>query len=173
MNGVSTPRSGVRITSKVLSMSEVNAKSKEVVLNRPNMAIYGMFADLSVFTQNLPEQYKGSVEATPDTVVFTANGLRLGVQVVRREPFYLIELQDDGQSFLPFQVIFHLDPLSTDKTLFSIEINAEMNMMLKMMIGSKLQDALDQSVDQLEKVVNSAGEAGVPNFDFTKTGNFS
>ena len=64
-------------------------------------------------------------------------------------------LKDDGQSFLPFTISFFMDPVGIDSTLFHIELTAELNFMMKMMIGNKLQEMVDSITDQIEKAINS------------------
>ena len=63
--------------------------------------------------------------------------------------------KDDGQSFLPFTISFFMDPVGIDSTLFHIELTAELNFMMKMMIGNKLQEMVDSITDQIEKAINS------------------
>ena len=93
--------------------------------------------------------------ADKDSVHIEYKGIKFGIVVDRREPFSLVVLKDDGQSFLPFTISFFMDPVGIDSTLFHIELTAELNFMMKMMIGNKLQEMVDSITDQIEKAINS------------------
>jgi hypothetical protein len=41
-----------------------------------------------------------------------------------------------------------------DSTLFHIKLSAELNFMMKMMIGNKLQEVVDTITDQIEKAAS-------------------
>lgn len=148
-------------------MSDVTrVTGREVLLKRPPMVLFGLFGDLSLLVQNVPEEYGGKITADRDSVHIEYKGVSLGFVVARREPFSLVELKDDGKSFLTFSVTFHMDPVGLDSTLFHIELSTELNFMMKMMIGSKLQEMVDSITDQVEKAVNSYAEGNPA--DFTK-----
>ena len=126
-------------------MSDVTrVTGRDVLLKRPPMVLFGLFGDLSLLVQNVPEEYGGKITADRDSVHIEYKGVSLGFVVARREPFSLVELKDDGKSFLTFSVTFHMDPVGLDSTLFHIELSTELNFMMKMMIGSKLQEMVDR-----------------------------
>ena len=146
-------------------MSDTSVKGREVLLKRPPMTIFSLFSDLSLLVQNVPEEYGGRIQADKDSVHIEYKGIKFGIVVDRREPFSivvdrrepfsLVVLKDDGQSFLPFTISFFMDPVGIDSTLFHIELTAELNFMMKMMIGNKLQEMVDSITDQIEKAINS------------------
>jgi hypothetical protein len=71
------------------------------------------------------------------------------VKVSSRTPYSLISFEDDGAPF-HFNVKLHFDPASDPyKTDFQIEMDADLNFMMKMVLGSKLQQGLDKVVDAL------------------------
>ncbi len=153
-------------------MSNTSVKGKEVLLKRPQMAIFGMFDDLSLFTRNIPEKPDVQITADKDSLRVTFKGMNLGIVVEHREPFSRVVLKDDGQSILPFRVTFCMEPVGLDSTLFHIELEAELNFMMKMMIGNKLQEVVDTITAQIEKAMNSGempdfsqfGGGSMPNF---------
>ena len=141
---------------------------REVLLKRPPMVLFGLFSDLSALVQNVPEEYGGKITADRDSVHIEYKGISLGFVVARREPFSLVVLQDDDKSFLTFSVEFHMDPVGLDSTLFHIELNTELNFMMKMMVGNKLQEMVDNITDQVEKAVNSYAEGHPVDFSDIK-----
>jgi len=131
-------------------MASTHATGKEIVINRPAVSVFGMFDDFTRFSGNIPSEYQAAVTAQKDSIRITVKGFSLGVRVKERTPFSYVSLEGDELSPFPFLVSFHISPIGLDSTLFHIEVDAELNMMLKMMIGSKLQSALDKLTEQIE-----------------------
>lgn len=137
-------------------MSKTEIKGKEILLNKPAVTIYGLFTDLRRFTENIPEQYKDQVTTTEDSIVFSYGGVNLGIKTDQKVPFSLISFKDDGQSPFPFSIRFMMTAVGLDSTLFHIEVDAELNVMMKMMLGNKLQEMVDTLTDNMETIMNSA-----------------
>lgn len=123
--------------------------SKHGIVPRPQAELYMAFTDMRSFLAMLPEDKKEGVTADFDTISATVQGFTIGVKVTRREPYNYIELQDNGAPF-HFMVSLHFDQADDlGKTDFHIDLLADLNLMMKMMIGNKLQEALDKVVDGL------------------------
>ena len=139
----------------------VEIKSKRAVVSKAPYELYMGFTDLRNFVQLLPEDKKADVTADYDSLHATVQGFGIGVKVVDRTPYSKIEFADDGAPFA-FRLTMHFDP-STDpyKTDFQIELNAELNFMMKTLLGSKLQDALDKVVDGLVAVSEGRMPEGI------------
>lgn len=123
--------------------------SKHGMVSRPPYELYLSFSDMRNFLQMLPEDKKQGVTADFDTIEANVQGFHVGVKVKSRVPYSLIEVEDHEAPF-HFSVALHFD--ATDhpgKTDFHIGVFAEMNLMLKMILGSKIQGALDKIVDSL------------------------
>ena len=101
------------------------------------------------FMQFLPEDKKEGVIADYDSIKATVQGFTIGVKVVDRVPYSKIEFADDGAPF-QFKLTMHFDAASDPyKTDFQIVLDADLNLMMKMLLGSKIQGALDKVVDSL------------------------
>ena len=123
--------------------------SKHGIVPRSQTELFMGFTDMRNFLAMLPEDKKQGVTADYDTISATVQGFTIGVKVTRREPYSYIELQDNGAPF-HFMVSLHFDPAEDPgKTDFHIDLLADLNVVMKMMIGSKLQEALDKVVDGL------------------------
>lgn len=110
------------------------------------------FTDMRNFLAMMPEDKKQGVTADYDTISATVQGFTIGVKVTRREPYNYIELQDDGAPF-KFMVSLHFDPADDPlKCDFHIDLLADLNLMMKMMIGNRIQEGLDKIVDGLTKI---------------------
>ncbi len=136
-------------------MSETSVKGKEVLIKRTPMVLFSMFNDLSRLVMSVPEEYRNEITADKDSIKVNHRGIHLGLVIDKREPFSLVALKDDGESFLPFYISFHMVPVGIDSTLFHIELSAKLDFMMKMMIGSKLQETVDSITDQIEKALNT------------------
>ena len=101
-------------------------KSKHAIVSKAPYMLYMAFVDMRNFVQLLPEDKKKDISA---------------------------DFKDDGAPF-SFTISMHFDAAGgdPDKTDFHIELSAELNMVMKMMLGSKLQDALDKIADSLAAV---------------------
>jgi hypothetical protein len=76
-------------------------------------------------------------------------GFSIGVKVNDRVPYSRIVYEDDGAPF-KFTLTLHFDPSSDPyKTDFQIVLDADLNFMMKTLLGSKLQEGLDKIVDGL------------------------
>ena len=124
-------------------------KSKSAVVSRAPYELYMVFVDMRNFVQFLPEDKKAGVNADYDSIQAEVQGFNIGIRVKDRTPYSKIEYMDDGAPF-KFRIILHFDAASDPyKTDFQIEVEAELNFMMKTFLGGKIKDALDKVVDSL------------------------
>ena len=127
----------------------VEIKSKRGVVSKAPYDLYMTFVDMRNFVQFLPEDKKAGVTADFDTIHADVQGFNVGVKVTSRTPYSRIEYADDGAPF-HFNLTLHFDPAQDPyKTDFRIVLDAELNFMMKTILGSKLQQGLDKIVDAL------------------------
>ena len=125
-------------------------KSKRAIVSKAPYELYMAFVDMRNFVQFIPEDKKGDVTADFDSIHATVQGFNVGVKVAQRTPYSRIEFADDGAPF-QFRLALHFDAASADPytTDFQILLDAELNFMMKTLLGGKLKDALDKVVDGL------------------------
>lgn len=132
-----------------LNSMAVEIKSRKGVVSKAPYEMYMAFVDMRNFLNFIPEDKKNDVEADYDSIRATVQGFTIGVRVTDRVPYSRIEFQDDGAPF-QFRMTMHFDPASDPyKTEFYISLDAELNFMMKTLLGSKLKDALDKVVEGL------------------------
>ena len=131
--------------------------SKHGTVSKSPAELYMQFADLRNFMAMAPESIRDKVTADYDSIKATVQGFEIGARVTRRTPYSVYG--DDGAPF-PFSIELHFDPAGT-KTDFSITAEADLNFMMKMMIGGKIQEALDKIVDGLVAVSEGRMPEGV------------
>ena len=132
-----------------------NIESKHGIVSRQPHELYMAFTDLQNFRNMLPEDKKELVNANFDTLTATVQGFNIGVKMHERVPYSRIELVDFGAPFA-FHIVMHFDPSAQDpyKTDFWIQVEADLNLMMKMMLSGKLKEALDKVVDGLVDASN-------------------
>lgn len=135
--------------------------SKHGIVSRPPYDLYMSFADMRNFLSMLPEDKKQGVTADFDTIEATVQGFHVGVKVKSRVPYSLIEVEDHDAPF-HFNVVLHFDPTDhPGKTDFHLDVQAELNLMLKMVLGNKIQGALDKVVDSLVDISEGRMPEGI------------
>lgn len=129
-------------------MAKTEIKSKHAVVSKQPFELYMAFVDMRNFVNFLPEDKKKDITADYDSIKAVVQGFSIGVRVSERVPYSRIDFQDDGAPFsFAFSMFFDATP--EGKTDFHIEFSAELNLMMKMVLGSKLQQALDKVVTGL------------------------
>lgn len=123
--------------------------SKKATVSKAPYELYMAFVDMRNFTRFLPEDKKADVTADYDSIHAEVQGFNIGVRVKERVPYSRIEFMDDGAPF-KFFLTLHFNPSADPyKTDFEIVVDAELNFMMKTLLGSKIKDALDKVVDSL------------------------
>ena len=139
----------------------VNYKSKKAVVSKAPYELYMAFVDMRNFIQFLPEEKKADVTADYDSIHASVQGFNIGVRVTDRVPYSRIAFADDGAPF-KFVLQMHFNPAADPyKTDFQIELDADLNFMMKTLLGSKIQGALDKVVDSLVDVSEGRVPEGV------------
>lgn len=139
----------------------VNYKSKRAVVSKAPYELYMAFVDMRNLIQFLPEEKKADVTADYDSIHASVQGFNIGVKVTDRVPYSRIAFADDGAPF-KFALQMHFNPAADPyKTDFQIELDADLNFMMKTLLGSKIQGALDKVVDSLVDVSEGRVPEGV------------
>ncbi len=126
-------------------------ESKHAVVSKSPAELYMAFTDMRNFVNFLPDDKKEAVQADFDSISATVQGFPVGVKVGERVPYSSINFKDNGAPF-PFSLTMHFDPADGNdpsKTDFHLEMSAELNFMMKMLLGGKLKDVMDKLVDSL------------------------
>ena len=129
-------------------------KSKQTLVSKAPYELYMAVTDLRNILNMLPQDKKEGVTADFDSIHATVQGFNIGVRVIERSPYNLIRLKDDGAPF-SLNIELHFDPTAySSQTLFHIVVDAELNFMMKTLLGSKIQTALDKIADSLADASN-------------------
>ena len=146
-----------------------NIESKHGIVSRQPYELYMSFTDLTNFVRTLPEDKQELFRADMDTLSATVQGFNIGVKIHQRVPYSRIELVDYGAPFA-FHIVVHFEPSTQDafKTEFWITLEADLNLMMKMMLAGKIQEALDKVVDGIVDASNGKKPEGFDTQYWTK-----
>ena len=127
----------------------VEISSKKAVVSKAPYELFMLFTDMRNFVTLLPEDKKEGVEADYDWLHAQVQGFKIGGKVTDRVPYSKICYADDGAPF-KFGLTLHFGPAHDPyKTDFQIVVDADLNFMMKTLLGGKIKEALDKVVDAL------------------------
>lgn len=128
-------------------------KSRQVRINKPDQAIYAVLSDFNNFTPIIADKVE-EWAATEETCSFKAKGFTVRLRMVEREPYKLVKITGED---IPFEFFFwiQLKSVAPDDTRMLLTLRAELNMMMKMMIGGKLQKGLDEMAERIAAAFNA------------------
>lgn len=129
--------------------------SKQVRIVRPAAMVYGLLSDFSNFTPMLQDKVEGW-DATPDSCSFRFKGFAMSLRMVEREENKLVKITGDEGSPLDFTLWMQLREIAGDDTRMRLVLRVELNMMMKMMLGKKLEEGIDQIAQQIADTFNNA-----------------
>ena len=123
--------------------------SKHGQVSRRPEELYMHFCDMRNFSRLVPGKVEAEVTADYDNLCVTVQGFKIGVRVDDREPYRLIRI-GSADSPVEFVAVLHFEPSETPGcTDFSIELDANLNLMMRSLLGPKIKQGLDSMVDGL------------------------
>lgn len=118
--------------------------SKQQQIFRPAEQIYTVISRFDNLTPALADKVE-EWQATEDRCSFKAKGFTVKLRMEERiAPKQIKIVGDDGGVPIDFAFWIQLQQVAENDTRMRLVLHVELNMMMKMMIGGKLQDALDQ-----------------------------
>lgn len=126
-------------------------ESKQYQILRPAEDI---FVAISRF-DNLTPALADKVEewcATEDTCSFKAKGFTVKLKIIDKEAPKYVKIGGDGGGVpIDFTFWIQLHQASENDTRLRVVLHIELNMMMRMMVGSKIQGGLDQIAEGISK----------------------
>ena len=135
-------------------MQEYISKQQQVL--RPAEQIYAVISRFDNLTPALADKVE-EWQATEDSCSFKAKGFTVRLRMEERiEPRHVKIVGDDGGIPMDFAFWIQLHKVSDTDTRMRLVLRIDLNMMMKMMIGNKLQGALDQIAEGIARAMNAA-----------------
>ena len=136
--------------------------SKQHRILRPAEQIYAVISRFDNLTPAVADRVE-EWQATEETCSFKAKGFTVKLRMEEREPGkYVKVVGDDGGVPMDFAFWIQLQEVSAADTRLRLVLRIDLNMMMKMMIGNKLQGALDQIAEGIARAMNAAPQTRCP-----------
>ncbi len=129
-------------------------ESKQQQIRRSAETVYDALADFNNFTPMVADRVEGW-KVDGDTCSFRVKGMEMGLRMVEKIPGQLIKLEATDASPIGFTFWLQLKESAPYDTRMRLVLHAEMNMMIKMMVGAKLRDGIDQMAEQIARTFNA------------------
>ena len=136
-----------------MGMEKYESKQQQIL--KPASRIFPFISRFDMLTPAL----EGKVDewsATEDTCSFKVKGFKVALRIVERVENKHGKITADEENGVPVDFAFwlQLHEVSDTDTRIRMVLHAELNMMMRMMIGSKIQGGLDKAVEGLAMAFN-------------------
>lgn len=128
--------------------------SKQHQILRPAAQIYALISRFDNLTPALADRVE-EWQADEDTCSFKAKGFTVRLRISEKVPPKHVKIEGDGVP-MDFAFWIQLHAVSETDTRLRLVLHTELNMMMRMMIGNKLQGAIDQIAEGIAKAMNAA-----------------
>ena len=130
--------------------------SKQHQILRSAEQIYAVISRFDNLTPALADRVE-EWQATEERCSFKAKGFTVKLRMEEREaPKHVKIVGDEGGVPVDFAFWIQLHKVSDTDTRMRLVLHVELNMMMKMMLGSKLQGAIDQIAEGIANAMNQA-----------------
>ena len=135
-------------------MQEYISKQQQIL--RPAEQIYAAISRFDNLTPALADKVE-EWQATEDRCSFKAKGFLVKLCMEERIAGKQVKIVgDEGGVPIDFTFWIQLQSVSETDTRMRLVLHVELNMMMKMMIGGKLQEAIDKIAEGIATAMNSA-----------------
>jgi carbon monoxide dehydrogenase subunit G len=129
-------------------------ESHQRQIRKPAAVIYAALSDFNNFTPLVAGRVDDwRVEG--DTCSFKVKGFTMTLRMTEKVPNQLIKIEASDSSPFGFKLWLQMKEVAPADTRIRIVLHAEMNTVIKMMVGKKIQPAIDGITDQLAASFNS------------------
>jgi len=140
--------------NKYVSKVKVVNHNEQVVFNYlsnfENLSSYLNQGLIERITEQVPQIKITDFESDQDSCRFNITGVGLAeIRIVNRDPFNTIKIESSGGLPLSFTFWIQLLPQDSFHTKMRLTLHADMSMMIKMVIGNKLDEGINRLADTL------------------------
>lgn len=129
-------------------------ESKQQQIHHPASLIYPIISRLDLLSPAMQDKVE-EWQATEDSCSFKVKGMKVGLRIAERvENKHVKIVADEGGIPIDFTLWIQLKEVAERDTRVRMVLHAELNMMMRMMIGGKIQSGLDQAVEGLANALN-------------------
>lgn len=136
-------------------MEKYESKHQQILRSAEQIyTVISRFDNLTPAVQDKVEEW----QADENSCSFKVKGFTVNLQIVAKEAPKYVKIQS-GEDGVPIDFTFwiQLQPAGSLRyPCMRLVLHAELNMMMRMMIGGKLQKALDQIAEAMAKAMNGS-----------------
>jgi len=141
-------------TTKYVSDIKIVNNNQEIIYNYlsnfENLSKYVNEGLLSKMTEQIPQIQISNFESDADSCQFQISGMgQTEIRIIEREPHKTIKISSSGS--IPVGITFWIQLLSVSayETKLRLTLDADMSMMIKMMVNKKLEEGINRLADML------------------------
>jgi carbon monoxide dehydrogenase subunit G len=141
-------------TTKYVSDVKVIYNNQEIIFNYlsnfENLSKYVNEGLLTKMTEQIPQIKISNFESDADSCRFQIAGMGLAeIRIIDREPHKTIKINSSGGMPVGITFWIQLLPVSAYETKLRLTLDADMSMMIKMMVNKKLEEGINRLADML------------------------
>lgn len=135
------------MTSYESTIKTISANNEMVFAKLANLK------NLEALKENIPSNAPiQDIDVDVNSIHFSIQPIgKMGLRIIERNEFDSIKLEAEN-SPVSFNTLIQFIPINKDETNLKITLNAEIPMMIKMMLGNKLEDFVNQLAEALTKI---------------------
>lgn len=143
--------------SKYISDVKIVEQDQSIVYNYlsdfEHLSKYVNEGLLQKVSEQVPQLKISNFESDRDSCRFNIGGLgQAELRITEREELRTIKIESSGNLPLSFTFWIQLLPLAAYQCKMRLTLHADMSMMIKMMVGKKLEEGIDQLAEILAKL---------------------
>lgn len=128
--------------------------SKQQQIFRSASQIYPLITNFSLLTPAVADKVE-EWQATEERCSFKVKGFTVALRIDEKVENKHVKITGDGGTVpMDFAFWIQLHEVTESDTRIRLVLHAELNMMMRMMIGNKLQKGLDQAVEGFAAAFN-------------------
>jgi len=136
-------------------MNKYTSKTSKIDL--PTEKVYLFLSDFNNFKNIIPSDKVTDYFSTMDSCSFKISGLgQVDLKMTEKEPYKLLKIASGEKTPVSFFLWIQLKPIdeTESSTAIRLTIEANLNPMMKMIIGNRMQTGLDSVLDYMVQFFN-------------------
>jgi carbon monoxide dehydrogenase subunit G len=127
-------------------------ESEQVNITRNQQLIFEFLSNFNNFEELMPSQVT-DWQSDPERCSFTIQNMAtLGMTYAEKSPFDHIKIISEGRSPFEFNMHCFLEPIADNSTNVNLQLNADLNFMLKMVASKPLANFISILANKVKEV---------------------
>lgn len=141
-------------STRYVSDIKVINNNQEIIFNYlsnfENLSKYVNEGLLSKMTEQVPQIQISNFESDADSCRFQISGMgQAEIRIIEREPVKNIKIGSSGSMPVGITFWIQLLPVTAYETKLRLTLDADMSMMIKMLVNKKLEEGINRLADML------------------------